>query len=227
MWAGVVDKVRNYVVQIETPNGGGTGFLCAYYGGDVVAFATSAHVIQDADTWQQPVRLTHYASGEHVTLTEDTRAIIIDGNRDSAVVLMADGWKKLPQRPLRLVAAKKLARVGGEVGWLGFPALVDSRLCFFHGRISAVIEGDGSYLIDGTTIHGVSGGPVFALGPDGEPELLGTVSAHIANAVEGDVVGLLHARDLTTLHEALAATRSLGDAKRRKANVLRGGKMKH
>jgi len=72
-----------------------------------------------------------------------------------------------------------LAR-GAEVGWLGFPGLVEPELCFFHGNVSGSLNEPPTYLIDGVAINGVSGGPVF----DERAHLIGLVSAYIPNRVD-------------------------------------------
>ncbi len=50
-----------------------------------------------------------------------------------------------------------------EVGWLGYPSLdgLTEQLCFFSGRISLADRKRHRYLIDGTSVPGCSGGPVF------------------------------------------------------------------
>lgn len=54
-------------------------------------------------------------------------------------------------------------------------------LCFFSGRVSAVY--DKHFLVDGTAIHGVSGGPAFC-STTGGLRIVGSISAYLPNLVE-------------------------------------------
>lgn len=72
-----------------------------------------------------------------------------------------------------------LAR-GADIGWLGFPGLFESELCFFHGHISGYLNDTPTYLVDGVAVNGVSGGPAF----DNRAHLIGLVSAYIPNRVD-------------------------------------------
>ena len=78
--------------------------------------------------------------------------------------------------------------VGMEFGWLGFPRIADG-LCFFSGRVSAIVD-EAHFLVDGTTIHGVSGGPVFCITENG-PRIVGSITTYRPNRVEdGPLPGL-------------------------------------
>lgn len=90
--------------------------------------------------------------------------------------------------------------MGVELGWLGFPRVASDQLCFFSGRVSAIRE--DHFLVDGTAIHGVSGGPAFCITEDG-PKLLGSITAYLPNRVEEDIT--LPGLSLVTSATAMSA----------------------
>lgn len=72
---------------------------------------------------------------------------------------------------------------GVEVGWLGYPNIHGRSdvACFSHGYISAYLESEEAYLVDGVSIHGMSGGPAFVCENDGSVVLAGIVTNYFAN----------------------------------------------
>lgn len=107
----------------------------------------------------------------------------------------------------------KHLKVGNEVGWLGFPAIPRADLCFFGGRVSAYLEDEAAYLVDGVAINGVSGGPAFCF-PEA-PTIMGILSAYVPNRATGQTLpGLSVVRDVSHLHELLQDFKSVEDAKR-------------
>ena len=89
------------------------------------------------------------------------RVIFLDRSTDSAVVLFLKGDLQLPELPIALLPAGEACGIGTDIGWLGYPAIEPNTLCFFAGVVSARLEATKSYLVDGVSIHGISGGPVF------------------------------------------------------------------
>jgi hypothetical protein len=70
-WNAIVERVAPYVVKVETPSGHGTGFLCLYnQDKSLLGIATAYHVVEDADQWQQPIRLRQNTSGTTVFLKD-------------------------------------------------------------------------------------------------------------------------------------------------------------
>ena len=220
-WHQAIDQLRPYVVAISTPDGSGTGWLLSRSAQTgLCGIVTAAHVIDHAHFWEEPIRLTHYASGKTVLLREPQRAISLFEETDLASLILETGDFPFPETPLQLVDQNHFLKPGVEIGWLGFPAVARSTLSFFGGRISAYIEEQSSYLIDGVAINGVSGGPAFRLYGD-RVELMGVVSAYIANRATGETLpGVAVVRDVERLHEVLADFRSLDEAKEEETPVL-------
>ena len=74
--------------------------------------------------------------------------------------------------------------IGMEVGWLGYPSLdgLTEQLCFFSGRISLADRERHRYLIDGTSVPGCSGGPVFRRTPHGL-RIVGAMSEYLPHVL--------------------------------------------
>ena len=217
-WHGVYSKIEPYIVSIATPDGMGTGFLFAYNAdGSIVAFATAAHVIAHAHDWKLPIKIRHYQSKQEFFITGDDRAIFLDRQRDSASILVHTGTvadASLPAQTLPLQAPGMMMKVGVDLGWAGFPSIAYPNLCFFKGPVSSYLGESGSYLIDGVAINGVSGGPVFCDKGTNPPQLIGTVSAYMANRIGGDALpGLLRVQDVAAFHSAIEQIKSFDDAR--------------
>ena len=219
-WHLLYEQVLPYIVRIETPEGFGTGFLFAFNQKKTVAgFATAAHVVQHADSWKLPIKITHHVSGEELFLTTEDRFIEVDEARDSASILVKNVGSSLPDNPLAMMEPTHFKKVGVEVAWAGYPVIARPHLCLFTGSIATFLAYDDSYLIDGVAIHGVSGGPVFAgvPGDDDTPELLGTISMYMPNRQPSDTLpGMLRAHDLTAFAETIKWIKSLDEAKEKK-----------
>ena len=218
-WESVVAKVSPYIVKIETLSGSGTGYLCFWREAKSwCGIATAAHVVEDADDWQQPIKLHNYNFTKHIFLKEADRFIWIDKKLDSAVIFFNPSELELPEEVIRLRPKEKPIIIGNEVGWLGFPTIEPYKLCFFSGSISARRDDDSAYLIDGVAINGVSGGPVFYLEATEGVQFVGIVSAYRINRQSGEALpGLLIAQDVSHAHYILDTMRSLDEAKKKKA----------
>jgi hypothetical protein len=220
-WEQVVQKVTPYIFKIETPAGHGTGFLCLY--NDTKTFcgiATALHVVEYANTWKQPIRLTHYGSSEQLFLKDPEHIILTDWKTDSAVILFQKPAFELPRELIELIPLDTPLSIGNEVSWLGFPAIEPHTLCFFSGNISAWQDFRKAYLIDGVAINGVSGGPVTYLHSTDGVKVVGIVSAYRANRAAGDTLpGLLYAQDVSHFHGVIHRIRSLDDANKKKQEI--------
>lgn len=220
-WDQVVQKVTPYIFKIETPAGHGTGFLCLYNSTKTLCgVATTLHVVEYADTWKQPIRLSHHSSSEQIFLKDSEYSVIPDLTTDSAVILFKSPVFELPSKLIELIPLGAPLSIGKEVSWLGFPAIEPFTLCFFSGNVSAWLEFRKAYLIDGVAINGVSGGPVTFLNNADGVQIVGIVSAYIANRATGDTLpGLLYAQDVSHFRGVIDQIRSLDDANKKKQEI--------
>jgi hypothetical protein len=206
-WYELVDLLSNCVVKIETPQGHGTGFLCAYNEAKtLVGIATAYHVVEHADQWQLPIRIHNITVGTKVLLKEADRVIFPEPNKDSAVIVIFSqdiiSTLKLPKEPIGFISAGKHLKVGVEVAWLGYPGICHDTLCFFTGNISAWQEGKSEYLIDGVAINGVSGGPVFRRAGE-TVDIIGAITNYMPNRLtSGTLPGLSVAQDVFTFRDS-------------------------
>jgi hypothetical protein len=219
-WFEIVELVAPCIVKIETPQGHGTGFLCAYNEEKTwTAIATAHHVVEYADKWQQPIRLHNVASATTVLLQEGDRVIIPDPNKDSAVIIALTtkiAALELPQEAVGLIKTGKRMKVGVEVAWLGYPSIGPDTLCYFAGSISAWQKTTSSYLIDGVAINGVSGGPVFARTADGV-HIIGAISAYMPNRLTSGILpGLSIAQDVSHFQKIVIQIKDKDEANRKK-----------
>jgi hypothetical protein len=186
VWQEAVETVHPYVVRLSTPEHSGSAFLFAFAAdGGICGFATAAHALANALVWEQPVRIEHFASGAERLLRPGDRSIVLDEETDTAAIVFMREDFPVPDRLLPMTPESLNYRVGVEIGWVGFPAVSRQQLCFFSGRISAWLGDKQSYLVDGVSVNGVSGGPAFHVDPSGHPVLLGVVSAYLPNKAAG------------------------------------------
>ena len=223
-WHQKVEKVTPHIVKIETQSSYGTGFLTLYNEDQTICgVATALHVVDQANEWQQPIRLRHYSSGKTLLLKEpNDRFIFTNPETDSAVICFNRELEfPLPENPISLLQSKFFIKIGVEVGWLGFPNVAPDDLCFFSGNISARPKNTKAYLIDGVAIHGVSGGPVlFDTTETDEVQIVGTVSEYWANRMTGEALpGLLIAQDVSHFHKVVSAIKSVDEENKKKAEL--------
>jgi hypothetical protein len=181
--------------------------------------ATALHVVENADEWQQPIKLIHHLSGKNLFLKGSDRAILTNPLTDSAVILIPKPDFPFPDNTLPLLPVSNKLEIGNEVGWLGFPGIDSKVLCFFSGNISA--KKDKNYLIDGVAIHGVSGGPVLYVTQTEGVQIVGIVSFYRANRLTGETLpGLLYAQDVSHFHDVINSIKSIEDAKQKQQEEL-------
>lgn len=219
-----VELIEPHVFRISTPRVSGTGFLISTSkNSSICSIATAAHVIEHAHYWEEPIRIDHASSGKSTVVSRDKRAILLDLNRDTAAILFDQDDFVLPTGPFALGPKDSFLKVGNEIGWLIFPAIPSASLCFFKGYISAWIQDQSAYLVDGVAINGVSGGPAFHVldfDEKGLPEeahvvLMGVVSAYVPNRATGEVLpGLSVVRDVAQFHELAPTFASLDQARK-------------
>lgn len=225
-WHQLHKSIKPYLVRIETQGGAGTGFLFGYNASQTIAaIATAAHVVDDAHDWKQPIKLVHYETGDEVFLTDSDRVVFLDRKRDSASILITSEKLPFPKTTLPLMDATKFKKVGVELGWVGFPSVAYPELCFFTGCVSAFLNSEDCYLIDGVAINGVSGGPVFAAFDEKTPEIVGTISAYLPNRTgSGTLPGLLRAQDIAPFQETLKTIKSLDEARKKEVEDAKAEK---
>jgi hypothetical protein len=204
--------------EISTPRGSGSGFLISNGKQNAICgIATAAHVIDHAHYWEEPIRIDHVTSGKSIVVRRNERAVMLDPERDTAALLFLRAELPLPPDPLQLAPKDKFLKVGSEIGWLGFPAIPAANLCFFVGTVSAWLQQQRAYLVDGVAINGVSGGPALhAADIDGKPfvAIMGVVSAYMPNRATGEVLpGLSVVRDVSQFHELAPTFASLDQAR--------------
>lgn len=220
-WFQLIDTLTPSIVKIETPQGHGTGFLCKYNENKtLIAIATAHHVIEDADKWQQPIRIHNITAGSTVVLQEADRVIWSEPSKDSAAILIFLPAKmaalKLPKEPIPFLDVGKHLKVGVEVAWLGYPGIGPDTLCFFSGKISAWQPAISAYLIDGVAINGVSGGPVFCRRAD-DIFVIGAITAYKPNRlIGGTLPGLSVAQDVSHFHKIVTSIKNRDEAARKK-----------
>lgn len=190
-WSYAVAHITPYVVRIETQQVWGTGFIF-WQNDEYCCIATAKHVIENAnqDGWEQPIYFVQ-PSGRSLRLNPEHRRIVADLNADiqgdSAAILIRRSGLDLPGQCLPLWDFSQEIPIGTEVGWLGYPAVVDKRIIapsFFSGTISNLFPDLEQYAIDGVAISGVSGGPLFRKPTEGPPHVIGTISSYFPNWVE-------------------------------------------
>ena len=184
-WQRHVEEIAQQVVRIETQSGWGTGFVHYARQAGARCIATARHVIEDVWKKNQSFRVWHGTRAfDYHKDTEDALFVQRTGaDIDLTVIAVIEHGLPMPLVPLASPQERQEVRVGMDVGWLGFPALdgVSGQLCFFSGRISLANRRADYFLIDGTAVHGCSGGPVFCVTNDGA-RIIGALSSYIPNA---------------------------------------------
>jgi hypothetical protein len=214
LWHDAMEQIKPHVVKIETPHGWGTGFLLSYSkSGSLCAVATAAHVISKAYHWEQPIKITHFASGNMVMLRVENRAVFMDEFKDTAAIVFPKKDMPFPTEALPLRPEGRLLKIGNEIGWLGFPVIAPENLCLFSGRTSSWMEKENAYLVDGVAVNGVSGGPAFFIG-NNRMSVIGVVSAYMANRATGETLpGLCLVSDVDRFLSVVKGLISLKEAK--------------
>jgi hypothetical protein len=112
-WDQIVKKVSPHIVKIETQSGHGSGFLFMYNENKSwCGIATAAHVLGQADKWKQPIQIFHSESGKTLFLQASERAITIDWNTDSAVLLFNKVDFPLPQNIIPILPSSSHLSIG-------------------------------------------------------------------------------------------------------------------
>lgn len=187
-WHQAVKHMMNNVVKVSTlGNGYGSGVIVPppKNAPGNCCILTAYHVIEKAETTGATIEVELAQSKEKIVLPSLVRTIFFAKGRDQALVLF-NGPKQFGSVEGYKFLSKDLHYIPGvEFGWLGYPALeiAMNTPCFLHGRVSAYLDEAEAYLVDGFSIHGVSGGPVFCCEEDGSVVLAGIVTNYFPNQI--------------------------------------------
>ena len=197
-WHTLVAAVKPHVVKIELQDGSwGTGFFCARYE-NTVGIATANHVIRKAATWKQPIRITH-ADDNPIIVKPEKWAPLVDPERDAAVVcLFRVDDLNLPEDPPSENGPQEVHEAGSRC-WMGWLPRSARRPVLFLRISERVRSGRERYFLDGTSIPGVSGGPVFCNYPKRGLEVIGSVTAF--TSAERTVTGLSIAAEILAVED--------------------------
>ena len=188
-WSAIADLVRPQVLRIDQGVGSdwGTGFTHFGSSGGTRSVLTAHHIITEIGDnsfriWQGSRALEFSPS--------EKNALFVHSNElphlDVISVTVINHGLIMPKVHVIDPSERDQVTVGTEVGWFGFPRLdeVDAGLCFFCGRISNADEQKRVYLIDGISVPGCSGGPVFMPLADGTIRIIGILTDYFPHTVE-------------------------------------------
>jgi hypothetical protein len=184
-WPVVIDRVSKIVFQIVTPSASGTGFVvsrAAQPNSSSVNYmmATAWHVVERLKETEATL---HFISSDRSTVAQAKAGhyqIFCLGPTmyDTAIVMFRVAESIVDERDLLpMLHCDWMMPRGAELGWLGFPGIVESQVCFFRGVVSGFLNSPPTYLVDGVAINGVSGAPVF----DNRAHIVGLISAYLPN----------------------------------------------
>lgn len=183
-----IKTISSSVVRIQTQNSYGTGFIF-WENQEVCCIATASHVIEPAiqEGWEQPILITQ-SDGKSLRLYPHDRWVVprLNDGDSAAIVVRKEGFT-IPNKLIPLQDEHAIP-IGSKIGWLGYPGLIDPNIVqpsFFSGVVSNIFTHPlNQYVIDGVSIHGVSGGPVFYLSENGKDSfIIGSISSYHVNRV--------------------------------------------
>ena len=182
--------------------------------------ATALHVVSDADSWQQPIKIHNHNFSKTAFLEASQRVVFTDYATDSAVIFFKAANLISPNDLIPLRPVDTRLSIGVEVAWLGYPAIEAWTMCFFSGTVSARRDDLKAYLIDGVAINGVSGGPVINSTQTDGVQFVGVMTAYRANRAYGDSLpGLSIAQDVSHFHGVIKHVRSIDEANKKKKEL--------
>lgn len=217
-WYKKLGSVLPYVFEILTPGGSGTGFQIFANDQGLCGIATAYHVIDHALDWEEPIKVIHHSSGKSLLLKQSSRAIFPYPEVDLAIIVFQKNDLPISSSPDNfLIDPQRNLIRGVEVGWLGFPSVAPAHeLCFFAGHVSSFLK-QGSYLVDGVAITGVSGGPAFYIEEDTNLlRICGVISAYVPSRSYGETLpGLCIFRSVEPYQEMLQRLKSFSEAEKK------------
>jgi len=221
MWHAVADQIRPYILRIQTRQKVGTGFICRKIPqAQLTVIITAGHVVDDCDHSSDPISFLHVSSGSLGLYQPGHWRKFHAKTGDHAVIIIKGSENFLPDQELGTLDDSVFVKQGREVGWFGFPRIFPTTLCFFSGIIAAYQEEKGIYIIDGSGIHGLSGGPVFHNNLD-RTSIIGILTEYHPNFTDtGPFPGLVVAHDLSFLKEPLEQVKTFEDAVHRISTAM-------
>ena len=185
-WYQAVKLMQQNLVRIEAGNSVGSGVRFAvpdkYEAQYNHCILTAHHVIKDILKDKLPLSIIPESDRKKKWTIEDW-SIVHNQEHDHALVMFGCADCMPPFRPYKILEPKSHYVPGVEIGWLGYPNIsgLNGVACFSHGYISAYLKKEEAYLVDGVSIHGMSGGPAFVCENDGTIVLAGVVTNYLAN----------------------------------------------
>jgi hypothetical protein len=184
-WSEAVNRIAPITFRIYAGDKAGTAFIVSLAGSkdnQSAILATAWHVVEEAAS--RPIDVQIVSSDRRKifdTRSDEMRLQQIGTAANDTGLILLKSMKPIiePNQLVPILDFHSMIMRGTEVGWVGFPGLVEPELCFFHGHVSGFLNEPPTYLIDGVAINGVSGGPVF----DDRCHLIGLVSAYLPNRV--------------------------------------------
>ena len=209
-WSKAVHEMMGNLVRIETHGDGyGSGFIIPppmNTSGNCCVL-TAYHVIELAHKTGATITIRSAKHGMGIDIPSLLRHVFFIKERDQAIISFNAPKDFASLQTVHFLAHEYHYNPGVELGWLGFPNLKKAINvpCFLAGRISAYLPDDEAYLIDGVSIHGISGGPAFYCDED-KVVLAGIVTDYYPNEVNNQSwPGLAMFRTINPLMELYEA----------------------
>ena len=191
-WHEASARVAEATFRVYTPNAMGTAFLFSAgkrkEGGHIAMLATAWHVVDQSPSGMT-IRICDQYDREVVVSKSGNIAVIeVSKEFDVAIIAVMSTDEIFPEKTLLPILPSDFElKRGAEVGWLGYPGILNPALCFFQGHVAGMVRVPRvGYLIDGVVIRGVSGGPIF----DDRCHIAGLVSAYFYDSIEDTTVTL-------------------------------------
>lgn len=205
-WDEIVDRVSPSVFRLYTEYAAGTGFLVSIGkdSNNVDVFAiigTAWHVLETLPGSSVDLKIVSVDKKTVFTSAADQVGLLRlgDARYDTGLIVVRTGKPLLDENKLQpIFPFNSMLAKGADIGWLGFPGITESELCFFQGHVSGYLNDPPTYLVDGVAINGVSGGPVF----DNRSHIIGLVSAYIPNRIDKETTlpGLMTVVPINAIH---------------------------
>jgi len=231
-WSTAFKTITPRVFKIRSPRGHGTGFHVGNFGSknQLCALATAFHVVRDVLDWDEPIKIVGADGGKEYKLTSEQMTIFPYPKSDLAIIVFDQPRElNVPNEQLEHLVPTHHLLNGAEIAWCGFPGLRSDKLCFFHGYISCYLNQTEGYLVDGTAINGVSGGPVFYISSKKmKPVVAGVITAYIANRATGDTLpGVSMIAPVSPYEVTIKFLRNLPDAAREAEKQKKDAQLKN